>query len=79
MAKKLVRCCKCGSTDICTAWHRESKVKFPRSTADDTCGAHRSCVDVFPRERKEHLHRLCRNCQYEWIDAIYEAIRGRKG
>ena len=76
MAKK-VSCIKCGSVDISTEWHRATSFKFPASFCSDTCGEHRSSLDKFPKEKREHLHRHCRNCQFEWIDPTKDTA-GRK-
>lgn len=66
MSTKKLSCVKCGSTDILVEWHRKSTFEFPNEIAGDTCGEHRSILDEYPREPKEHLHYHCRGCQYEW-------------
>ena len=56
-------CCKCGSVDIFTDFHRASTdSRFP------ACRRDRSTIDWFPTDPNEHLHRTCRGCHYEWID-----------
>lgn len=61
MSIKKPSCPKCGLDDISTVFHAASK-----EPQYYTCGKYRH--GDFPRDQAEHLHRNCRNCQYEWID-----------
>jgi RNA polymerase subunit RPABC4/transcription elongation factor Spt4 len=60
---EIISCIKCGSTDISTDWHRglsESDLE-PRCDRDE-----REATG----KKGEHLHRHCRNCHYQWRDAL---------
>jgi hypothetical protein len=61
-------CIKCGSTDIFTDWHRglyESDLE-PRCDRDE-----REATG----KKGEHLHRHCRNCRYQWRDALNSPVK----
>jgi hypothetical protein len=51
-------CSKCGCLDIHT--RHMPKVKYR---------AYHECENT-----KEHLHRFCRNCSYEWDDSVLEKV-----
>ena len=48
-------CPKCGGQDISTRYHS-------KESAMDICWC--SGIDM-----QEHMHRYCRNCHYEWLEA----------
>jgi hypothetical protein len=53
----VLRCVKCGGTDISTRWDRHE--------SDCTWSSRRD-----PGIDHEHLHRHCRTCSYGWGDPI---------
>lgn len=55
----VLRCVKCGGTDISTRWDGN---KY-----DCTWSSRR---DPGTQDGKEHLHRHCRNCSYGWGDPV---------
>jgi predicted nucleic-acid-binding Zn-ribbon protein len=57
-------CVKCGSTDINTSYHRS----YGMSILAGGCGW------TNLRGHGEHLHKTCRNCQYEWAEATLDAV-----
>lgn len=48
---RVLVCCKCGGTEIHTAWHR----------GDEDC-----LWGDRQKPRSEHLHYHCRRCSYDW-------------
>ena len=64
-AANLLRCAKCGSDDINTSWH-QGHGRY----GSGGCGFYAKVVVYV-----EHLHRTCRNCQFEWADDTLDAER----
>ena len=61
-----MRCRKCGSEDCLTEYHK--------SDMDRAGGNNYSCRHDERNFKGEHLHRTCRNCQYEWSDMCLDAV-----
>lgn len=59
-------CPKCGHDDIGTHYCEEQARTFTPHCAS-------------PWERVGHLHRKCRRCNYEWIEAPLDAATGGSG
>ena len=55
-------CEKCGETDINTYYCEGSERSFFNS----------KCRDYRNRIKEEHLHRRCKNCNFEWLEACFE-------
>lgn len=53
-------CCKCGSTNIATSWHKNKYqcAHYVGGFSDDS----------------EHLHKTCRNCGYDWSTRPHNAL-----
>lgn len=56
-------CSKCGSDDIGTTYHKQGCGKASCSCATCSYGSHAKSHD-------EHLHRFCRGCGFDWLDAV---------
>lgn len=52
------KCPKCGGDDLATTFHAASDLTHPMAVGRDRCDVH-----------DEHIHRHCRRCGYDWIEA----------
>ncbi len=56
-------CPKCGSDHIATNYHEEG-------CSRESCACSECSYNDHNRRHAEHLHRYCRNCRYDWCDAV---------
>jgi len=66
-------CKKCGSTDVLTTYVKQGKlINSSSNTALDDEFTSSSEYDYCFKltAKKEHLHKHCRNCQFDWNENV---------
>ena len=64
----VLRCPKCASEDINTAWHGPGGSH--RTRRHSKCSRY---AEDWGKPEEEHLHYTCRNCQYAWTGVTADA------
>ena len=56
-------CSKCAGEDILTRYHKQG-------CSDPKCGCAECLYGSLSKQHEEHLHYVCRTCQFDWIGEV---------